>query len=216
MAISLNVGSSSAISSYSELQDEIAAWLDRDDLTSRIPGFIQMAEAYFNRELRTLDMERSITLAVSSEDTALPDDYLAIRAIYVDGSRDRPLKPTSPDALRGDHGGQAGDPLSYAIVGDGIRIGPVTGTATSVTMDYFASIEGLSVTSPSNWLLINHADLYLFASLYFAELFNENPARAGQFLSLAEGIMARVKRASTAAKWGPGLAPRSAAYGSRC
>jgi len=50
-----------AISTYSELQTAVANWLDRDDLTDRIPEFIALAEARFNRVLRLRSMESKQT-----------------------------------------------------------------------------------------------------------------------------------------------------------
>lgn len=209
MSISLNVSGSTAISSYSELQEEISAWLDRDDIDDRIPTFIQMAESYFNRELRTLDMETSYTFTVSGEDGSLPDDWLAMRAIYVEGSPDRPLRHLSPEGLRSEYLGQAGVPLAYAIVADGLRFGPVPSDTTTLTMDYYKAVENLTVTTPTNWLLLNNPDLYLFASLYFAELFLDNPPRAAQWQTLAEDILRRLKRASRVSKWGTAPRPQS-------
>ena len=46
-----------AIGTYAELQTAVANWLDRDDLTARIPEFITLAEARFNRLLRLRSME---------------------------------------------------------------------------------------------------------------------------------------------------------------
>ena len=46
-----------AISTYTELQTAVANWLDRDDLTARIPEFIALTEARFNRLLRVRSME---------------------------------------------------------------------------------------------------------------------------------------------------------------
>ena len=42
-----------AISNYTELKTAVANWLDRDDLTDRIPEFIALAESRFNRLLRS-------------------------------------------------------------------------------------------------------------------------------------------------------------------
>ena len=41
-----------AITTYSELQSAVADWLNRDDLTSVIPNFIELAEADLTRNLQ--------------------------------------------------------------------------------------------------------------------------------------------------------------------
>ena len=38
-----------ALGTFTELKDAIADWLDRSDLTARIPDFIALAEARINR-----------------------------------------------------------------------------------------------------------------------------------------------------------------------
>ena len=63
-----------AISTYSELQTAVANWLDRDDLTARIPEFIVLAEARYNRELRIRGMETivDISTVAGTRSYALP------------------------------------------------------------------------------------------------------------------------------------------------
>ena len=41
-----------AINTYATLQTAVANWLDRSDLTDRIPEFIALAEARMHRTLR--------------------------------------------------------------------------------------------------------------------------------------------------------------------
>lgn len=213
MSISLDVGFPTAIPNYDDLQTEIAKWLNREgdtDMEARIPSFILLAESYFNRELRTPEMESSKSFSVSDEDTPLPQDYLAMRAVYQETTPDNPLTGMSPDQLRLEYLGQSGPmPRAYAIVGGGIRVAPVPQSTLVFTMDYFRRIDNLSVESPSNWLLEKHPDLYLFASLFYADQFNENPQRAVGWGQLASNIIERIKTTSTAARWGAGTRPNT-------
>ena len=61
-----------AISTYTELQTAVANWLDRDDMSARIPEFISLTEARFNRILPAL------TALAPTNDilTDSPDVYL--------------------------------------------------------------------------------------------------------------------------------------------
>jgi hypothetical protein len=65
-----------AISTYTELKTAIANFLARDDLTSVIPDFIQLAEATMSRELETRSQEKRATATLTSGDEyiALPTD----------------------------------------------------------------------------------------------------------------------------------------------
>ena len=72
-----------AISTYATLQTAVANWLDRSDLTDRIPEFIDLAEARINRALRIRLMEnvKVISLVGGIKRYPLPSDYLQLRSI---------------------------------------------------------------------------------------------------------------------------------------
>ena len=56
-----------ALGTYTELKDAIADWLDRSDLTARIPDFIALAEARINRERRIRPMEVRSTIVTTAD-----------------------------------------------------------------------------------------------------------------------------------------------------
>ena len=57
-----------AIGTYAELQTAVANWLGRDDLTARIPEFIDLAEARLSRELETREQEKRATASTAGSD----------------------------------------------------------------------------------------------------------------------------------------------------
>jgi hypothetical protein len=218
MSISLNIASTVPIENYDDLQNEILNWMDREEdaaAIARVPKWILFAESWFNRELRTPEMEQSYTFTADAEDMPLPSDYLAMRAIYQETEPDLPLNGMSPDQLRRDFGGYSGTPQAYAIVGGGIRFAPVPERELLYTMDYFGRIENLSVTAPSNWVLQTAPELYLFAALFFGYTWAKNKEDAAESLNLATGILDRLKITSTAARWGGGQKPNTARQASR-
>jgi len=219
MSISLAISPIGAIPDRDALIAAIQDWLDRDDLSDKIPMFIQMAEAMFSREIRAPQMERSVILEATSEDTQLPDDYLAMRAIYVEGSPDRPLRGIAPTAIRQGFDGTTGPPTAYTLVSNGIRLDPPPSASTLLSMDYFARIEPLTVTTPANWLLDRHPDAYLYGSLYNAEIYLDNAPRAGQWKGLLDQVVDRINRTSRNDRYGAGpLVPNTVSQvrGSRC
>src|SRR5882757_6180145 len=137
MSITLSVSVPSAIPDLDTLKATVADWLDRDDLEAKIPVFVQFAESYFNRELRTPEMEKAAIFSASGEDTPLPADYLAMRAIYVESSPDKPLRAMSPTALRQEFDGSSGTPAAYALVSNSIRLAPPPSSEILLSMDYF-------------------------------------------------------------------------------
>lgn len=219
MTIAIGLPSTSAIPDYATLISTVGDWLDRDDLGAKIPVFIQMAEAMFNRELRTSDMEKSALLSATGEATDLPTDYLAMRAIYVEGSPDRPLRGLAPTAIRQEFDGSTGDPVAYTLVDGGLVLVPPPADTTVLHLDYFARIEALNGATPSNWLLEKHPDAYLYATLFYAEAHLDNATRAGQWKALLDQTIGAVNRAARNDRFGAGpLVPNTVAqvFGSKC
>lgn len=219
MSISLNVSSGAAIPDYAALKAAVADWLDRDDLETKIPTFVQLAEAMFNRELRVGDMETSTVLTATSESVNLPPDYVAMRAIYIEGSPDTPLHGIAPSALRQEFDGSSGTPVAYALVSGLLRLEPPPSDTVYLNLDYFASLTPLSDANPTNWLLVKHPDAYLYGALFYAEQLLDNPTRAGMWKQLLDETLARIKQASSNDRYGAGpLIPNTVRQvrGSRC
>lgn len=211
MSLSLAITSPGAIPDLPALTAAISDWLDRADTDAKVPQFIQLAEAMFNREIRSPEMERTTTTLTGAEDTLLPDDYLAMRAIYEEGSPDIPLKGISPTAIRDGFSGGTGTPIAYCLVSGGIRLVPPPASQITLRMDYFAQIEPLSIQAPSNWLLLKHPDAYLYGTLFYAESFFDNATRAAQWKGLLNEVVARINRTSRNDRYGAGpLVPHAA------
>ena len=160
-----------AISTKAELKTAVANWLNRSDLTDRIPEFIALAEASFNRNLRTRDMLVRSTASISSQYISLPTDFLEMsnieitstsppkRLVYI--SQDR------SDDYREQKNDKAGKPNYWTIEGDAIQLLPTPDATYTVQLNYFQTIPALSglADSANNWLLSAHPDVYLFATL---------------------------------------------------
>lgn len=218
-AISVPIPSGSAIPDYATLKSVIADWLDRDDLDSKVPMFVQMAEAMFNRELHTPEMEREKTFVVASEESNLPDDYLAMRVIYVEGSPDRPLRGMAPTALREEFDGSADIPVAYCLVNGGLTLIPPPSSPTTITMTYFARIEALGDANESNWLLDKHPDLYWAATLAYAYDYVDDDAKAQKYFGYTTTLIERINLSARNDRFGAGpLVPNGVVQvsGSRC
>jgi hypothetical protein len=151
-------------------------------------------------------MEKTALFSAEGEDTPLPDDYLAMRAIYIEGSPDKPLRAMSPTALRQEFDGSTGTPVAYSLVANGIRLAPPPSSEILLSMDYFGSLDALSSIAPSNWLLEQHPSAYLYATLFHAEAFLDNATRAAQWKGLLDEIVGRIMKTaretgSARARW---------------
>ena len=169
-----------AISTYSELQTDVANWLDRDDLTARIPEFIALAEARFNRVLRLRSMETKQTASTAGgqRNYALPTNYIQMRNFQLNTSPLTVLSYVTPEIYDRLWGGSAGGtPQFYTILANEISLGPIPGSVITMEMLFYKRFDYLSVAAPTNWLLTNAPDVYLYGSMLEAEPFIMNDER---------------------------------------
>jgi hypothetical protein len=168
------------IATHSELLTELDQWLNRSDLTDRIPTFIRLFESRANRQLRVPEMATQTSYATVSgvSQLSLPDDFLSARDLYLDSDPDVILEAMSPAALRNSYP-QAitGQPSAYAVVGQQILLGPVPDSEYSILLDYYQRIPGLNEDNTTNWLLTAYPDIYLWGSLCMAEAFLRDDPR---------------------------------------
>lgn len=156
---------------YSELKTEIAGLLHRSDLTASIAGFISRAEARINRAVkpRAAETEATLTGVVSSRFIALPSGFNGAIALWIeqDGERDA-LQNRLPEDL--DITSSNGTPCDWAIDGTNVAFDKPCESADTFYLRYFAKFA-LSDAAPTNWMLTNVPDLYLYASMIEASMF---------------------------------------------
>lgn len=161
-----------AIGTYSELQSAVASWLDRSDLTSRIPEFIQLAEARIKAEVRIREMLERADLAIADGDryVSLPSDFLDhkyLRLKIPDVTTGRRYYPdfeeTTIDDIRLKSVNDAQRPRYYSIH-EQIELDSEADQAYTAEIYYYKQITALATTS-TNVLLSRAPNLYLHASL---------------------------------------------------
>jgi hypothetical protein len=176
-----------AISTYAELQTAVANWLARDDLTLRIPEFITLAEAKFNRVLLHPRMETRDTLTVdtnlaSPEFLDLPTDFQTMRSARLSGVTGKPrlqfMTQTQMDDYRYSTDNVTDQPVYFSIVGDQMELAPTPGEDYDVEIVYRANIPALASNS-TNWLLTLAPDLYLYGALLESAPYIQNDERLG-------------------------------------
>ena len=183
-----------AITTYAELQTAVANWLDRSDLTSRIPEFIALFEARINRRLRVRQQVTSDDITPASGSVTLPADYLEwIRVTWLGDPR-RELEYVEPTYLQAAYPDQPSDtPRFFTVEGSAIKIMPLD--TTDVQLLYYQKIAALSDAATTNWLLTAHPDAYLFGTLAEAKGFSESPDGA-LWDSRAKEAIAEIERLS--------------------
>lgn len=169
-----------AISNYSELNTAVANWLDRDDLTDRIPEFIALAEARFNRLLRIRAMETKQTASTvaSQRNLALPTNFIQMRNLQINTSPITSLEYVTPEMYDRLYGGSdTGTPKAYTILADEIQLGPIPASVQTIEMLFYKKFDALTSSASTNWMITNAPDVYLYGCLLEAEPFIMNDPR---------------------------------------
>ncbi len=189
-----------AISSYAELQDLIADYLARSDLTTRIPTFIQLAEARMNRVLRDLENETIVTLTPDADGiAALPTNYRQWRSVNaVDDTTD--LEFLSPPEAERRYGLDSGTPRAFTVMGQNLIVYPAS--TTDVVLVYYAMLDPLSATNAANWVLEKHPDAYIFGALSESAAFIGDDGRVTMWEQKFQGAMDDIRASDQGARWG--------------
>ncbi len=191
-----------ALSTYTELKDAVADWLDRSDLTARIPDFIALAEARLNRELRIRPMEvRSILeLTAGQKYFALPGGYLQMRNIQLNTNPTTPLEYVTPEMLDRLYGSDATSrPRAYSLIGDEIQLSPIPDSTYTLEVAYYEKFtplgDGTAGTVTTNWLSENAPDVILYGALIEAEPFVKNDERMPLWLNAYKESIDKIQKA---------------------
>jgi len=90
-----------------------------------------------------------------------------------------PLNYVTPQLLpRINAGSITGIPEAYTMRAGYILMGPVPSSSYTMEIDYYAKVAALSDAAPTNTMLTNNPDIYLYGALLEAEPFLMNDARA--------------------------------------
>jgi len=169
---------------YTELKTAIGDFLNRRDLTSVIPTFIQLAEADLNRTVRHRSMLARATASLDTHFTSLPSDFVEAKNIQLNTEPVTSLRYVTmeqADVLRTQTSGQ---PAYYTLVGETLEVVPPPDTDYTVELVYYKKLPSLSDSNLSNWLLASHPDVYLYGALMQSAPYLKNDERVAMWGSL--------------------------------
>ena len=171
-----------AITSYTTLISAAKTYLNRSDISdAQIKEFISLAEASFNRVLRTRNQIKRSTSDVSTQFVTMPTDLLELYNIQLNSDPIVRLEQVSLSALDTlkSQSTTTGKPRYFAITGSDLEFYPAPDTTYEIEVIYYSTIAPLSDSNTSNFLLTNQVDCYLFGTLVQAEPFLMNDERIG-------------------------------------
>lgn len=151
---------------YAWLLSSVANWLHRADLASLLPDFVMLAEKRINGDLKARLQNLTVALSASSgvASVTLPSDLNDIRLLSLDGIGK--LDYLTPAAFTRRYQAAApGQPLHYTIAGGVLTLGPTPDIDYSLTLNYNGAVPALADVGGSNWLIQQHAEIYLAATM---------------------------------------------------
>jgi hypothetical protein len=161
------------------LKQSVDSWLLRDDVAvsnSEFSTVMLLAEAEIATDLRCVVQETSVDLVFTGRSEDLPADYLVERNPFIDDNI-RKIAYMTPKQLRETGPWQTGRSGSfYTLEGGGgtppdDRVQMTIAAAASVadpltiTVNYYKRFAALVNDGDTNWLLQNHFNVYLYATL---------------------------------------------------
>ncbi len=195
-----------SLSTYSELKTSVANYLNRDDLTSLIPTFIQLTETRLNRELRVrANMVRAETTTTAS--TAfynLPSDLIELRNITYEtsDSNSYALNYLSPESGTREYGSYtSGYPRAYTNLGKNIKLYPSPDATYTIGINYFQKLTPLSDSVSTNNILDEFSDLYLFGSCLEGAIYLNDTEQTQRFASIFTDTLNNAQEAEEKARY---------------
>lgn len=169
---------------YGTLKTAVADYINRKDLTARIPDFISFGEGDIFRGFmtRTGNISLRCRINIESADLVPVDGVMAIPSNYRElisaTMADRFLQPMS-EQFYNKARLYTGQTSAYAQIDDNWRQYPQSDTDDTFDVRYFADYTGTLVNdTDTNPVLTALPELYLFAALAEAETYIKNDARA--------------------------------------
>jgi hypothetical protein len=204
-----------SIDSYDDLQDKMAKYLKRADLSALLPDFISLAEEYLNDNVFTRARRSSFVITPYGYNVPLPSGWERVIDVWYDG-RKLSFYSSEVDSeyVSGSNaiGSNTAMVNGYQIIGNMLTFTPAQNQlGLKLQVDYYETLEPLSESNTSNWLLEDSSMAYLFASLYEAALYVRDDARAQLWQNKRDEVIASLVTKDERAKYpAGGLAMRKA------
>lgn len=197
-----------ALDTYDGLKAEIADYLDRDDLTDQIDGFIDIAEGRHAREVRIQEMLVRQSVQIVARYMDFPLLYLEARSFRITNPflTLENVNYTDMNQLRKDRE----EIPKYYTVHEQIEFDVEPDQSYPAEILYYKKLPPLTSSQTTNALLAKAPDIYLYSSLVASAPFLMNDERLGtwetlyanakQTLMLSEDRFKRAGRQVTRAK----------------
>lgn len=192
-----------ALSTYAELKDSVQEWLGgRTDLATKVDDFLDLCEADINSlpDFRLFEMETMVQLPLVAGAVTLPSDYLEWRQVTLVADPRAGLTYIPPSLVEKWYAERAAAPSnSFTIINDTMSVYPLfTG---NVELIYYAKVPALSATATTNWLLAKKPNVYLFGTLHYAAVYEQDKEMQQNYGSKYGQAMSEIIAADRGARY---------------
>lgn len=152
-----------AFSTYTELKAAVATWLERDDLTTEIIDFIDLAEAEIKNEVRVKEMITRSAITVNARQISTPTrfaDGISLKLLTTPVTVLDSLPQYEMDRYRQETSGKP----KYFTVHTEIEFDRAPDSSYSGEIIYYQNPDALSSTA-TNTVLTTYPSIYLYGAL---------------------------------------------------
>lgn len=194
--------------SYAQLKTQVASFLKRDDLTSDIPSLITMGENELNRRLEIIPMESvtSFALAQADDTVAFTDIGVGVISVLklwktVNGTVDEIFYRTPEQFLAVQQPSTiTGQPYYWTVQGGTIVQFQQAADQAYTVYARVRSKFDIATDAATNYLALNHEDIYVYASLAAAAPFIKDDKRIPQWRGLLDVMIEQLNDADQRAR----------------
>jgi hypothetical protein len=160
-----------SLNTYDGLKASVANWLNRTDLATEIPDFIELAEERLINDVRASVLEKTTTVTSVSAtgETDVPSDFVELKNVFYN---QKPLSRITLTELKS-YQATAGTPVYFSRDTTKFVLFPtptMSGTDALIFI-YYKSIIPLSSSNTTNEILQLSPQAYLYATLVAAANF---------------------------------------------
>ena len=135
------------MTTFATLKSDITEYMARSDITDALKAtFVRITESEIRRSVRIGAMEvTDASFAVSSQSTALPTGFIAMRSLSNNEQNKREMDYLPPARLRSSRAMDIGaqTPTAYTIEGTNLVVAPTRSAGTTLTMVYYKAFDAL-------------------------------------------------------------------------
>jgi hypothetical protein len=178
-------------SNYGDLKQAVQDWMDRTDIAGNVDDFVTLAEAGLNRELEALEVDT--TLTSTENERTISTAALGVEtpiSVWMNyyGREVEILKLQDGDFPFTD---SVGTPWVWGYQEDAIVFNRPLSAGQTFRLHHTVKFD-LVDDGDTNWLLLNHPDVYLSAAIVWGGKFTDDNPKVQGYGSLLGSFIASV------------------------